>query len=126
MKKINNVDDAINIFLDDVDCNLKQKSYITCLKELDKKWFFRKRKFKQCDSIFKEYQHCVTYANENKLYKRVNYNTAFDKAEIQKKIIDSKLENRKDALNYLQGNITAEDYKKKDDSSNVRKKIIEL
>jgi len=126
MKNIKNVDDAINLFLDDVDCNLKQKSYISCLKELDKKLFFKKRKFKQCESIFKDYQHCITYANENKIYKRINYNTAFDKAEIEKKMIESKLENRKDAINFLEGKISAEEYKIKEENPNSRKKIIEL
>lgn len=126
MKKISNVDEAINIFLDDVDCNLKEKSYITCLKELENKWFFKTKKFMQCEAFFKQYQHCIAYANDNKIYKRHNYNPAIDQARIEKKIIDGKLENRKDAIKYLEGSMTLEEYKSKQEGSKLRKKIIEL
>ncbi len=126
MEKIKNANQAIEIFMDDLDCNIKQKLYIKCLRDFDESWIFRKNKFKNCEKINQEYIHCLLYSNESKLIDRKNFEVEINKLDTTKKIESAKLENKKDALDFLEGKLSEEEYKKKVQNTDLRKKIIEL
>lgn len=128
MKKDSNVNlnDVLDQATDSYNCNLKEKNVAKCFEELDKKYFFKKRKYHKCLEIQKEFQHCLIYSNEINLNKRTVFKAELNRYEIYDRVQEAKLENKLDAFAFSQGQITEEDLLAKKDNPNARKKIVEL
>ena len=111
---------------DSVNCNLKEKKIYECFKELDKVYFFKKRKYNKCLNLQKEFQNCLLYSNQISLNKRQNYKSEINSIEIEEKYKNLKNENMQDAINFIEGKLTEEEILKKPENPKIRKKIIEL
>ncbi len=115
----------VDRYVDHYNCNQIESSLYSCFNELDKKFFFKRRKYNQCLKIQKEFQHCLIYSNENKFVKREPYYTINSKNEIYEKYSEAKLENKKDAYDFVSGKKTEEDILNKE-NKNAKKNLIEL
>jgi hypothetical protein len=119
-----NINQVYDSFTDSLNCNLKEREVIKCFNELDKKIFFKTKKYKKCIELDEQYKHCLVYANQNKIYKRETYRTENVKIDIYLKYLQSHTEKRKDTLDYLSGKISEDDLKNKKSNSPI--KLIEL
>jgi hypothetical protein len=121
-------DEIVDIYSNSFNCNLKEKQLIKCFSDFDKKWFFRAKKFKECNNLDLEFKNCLIYSNNNKFYKREAYNPANNKIEIYQAERQALLENKQNAYDYLTGKKTEEELLKATDNerSKKNKKIIEL
>lgn len=124
--KIPPLEVLISLDTDSYNCNLKEKAMAKCFYELDQKRFFKKRKFKQCLRLEKEFQHCLVYSNQMSLNKRDNYKSEVNNIEIYNKYKDIRSDNKKDAFDFVQGKKTEDDIINKSNANTTRKKIIEL
>jgi hypothetical protein len=115
----------VNKYVDHYNCNQIESSLYNCYVELDKKIFFKKRKYKKCLEMQKEFQHCLIFSNESKMTKREPYYLYDKHDEIKENYDKSKLENKKDAFDYVSGKKTEEDMLNKE-VINKRKNLIEL
>ena len=61
----------VDKYIDHYNCNQIETALYNCYVELDKKIFFKKRKYKKCLNIQKDFQHCLIYSNEYKIQIRV-------------------------------------------------------
>jgi hypothetical protein len=130
MKKTENKQKDLNQLLDEAtdsyNCNMKEKTVFKCFEELDKKIFFKKRKYKQCLELQKEFQHCLIYSNEINIHKREAFKGEVNKLEIHNKNQEWKLQNKLDAYQFTEGTKSEQDILNKPDNPNARNKIIEL
>ena len=115
----------VNKYVDHYNCNQIESSLYNCYVELDKIIFFRKRKYQKCLKMQKEFQHCLVFSNENKSTKREPYYFHDTNNEIKDNYDKSKLENKKDAFDFVSGKKTEEDMLNKE-VINKRKNLIEL
>lgn len=120
------LDEVIDNIMNKSNCNLIKSQMYKCLQELENKFLFRKRKFKQCQLFEQEYKHCVVYSNENKLLNRVNYDQEELMIDMYKQNKENKLENKLSAMQYTEGKLTEEELKNRAEGSTTRKKVIEL
>jgi len=117
--------DAMNSYTDSYNCNLKEKLLIRCFNEYDNQYFFKKRKFKKCLELEKEFQHCLVFSNEMSLNKRINYESERNAAEIfniNKELI---VENKMNAMDYISGKKSQEEVLNRSENYK-RKKVVEL
>jgi hypothetical protein len=118
------VDNVIDQYLDNNNCNIKEKELYKCFKELDNKIFFRKRKYRKCMQIENDFRHCLVYSNENKITKREPYRFENSAIEIHQKYKEQKIKNKKDAYDFVSGNKTESEIINKNTKSG--KNVIEL
>jgi hypothetical protein len=121
-----NLNELLDKALDSVDCNQKEKDVTKCFQDLDSRIFFKRRKYSQCLTLQKQFQHCLVYANQNSLNKRENFRGEINRLELDIKYEAIRSENKKDAINFMQGNLREEDLLNKPENPQARKKIIEL
>lgn len=123
-----NLDDAINKFMDDTDCNIKEKQVIQCFNELDQVSFkfLKKRKYKKCLTLDQEFKNCLVYSNSHKLTPKVNYDVGNVFIDRYLNYKEWKFENQTDALNFMTGKISEQDLLNKETNKKVTKKIVEF
>jgi hypothetical protein len=130
MKKIENKQKDLNQLLDEAtdsyNCNMKEKTVFKCFEELDKKIFFKKRKYQKCLELQKEFQHCLIYSNENNIYKRQAFKGEINKLEIHNRNQERKLQNKLEAYQFTEGTKSEQEILNKPDNPNARNKIVEL
>lgn len=130
MKKIENKQKDLNQLLDEAtdsfNCNMKEKTVFKCFEELDKKIFFKKRKYHKCLELQKEFQHCLIYSNENNIHKRQAFKGEINKLEIHNRNQERKLQNKLEAYQFTEGTKSEQEILNKPDNPNARNKIIEL
>jgi hypothetical protein len=115
----------VDKYIDHYNCNQIETALYNCYVELDKKIFFKKRKYKKCLNIQKDFQHCLIYSNEYKIQKREPYYAKSGNDDNYEKYTKAKIENKKDAFDYVSGKKTEKDILNKE-NPNVRKNLIEL
>jgi hypothetical protein len=121
-----NLNELLDKALDSVDCNQKEKDVTKCFQDLDSRIFFKRRKYNKCLTLQKEFEHCLVYANQNSLNKRENFRGEINRLELDIKYEAVRKENKKDAINFVQGKLSEEDLLNKPENPEARKKIIEL
>ena len=100
-------------FSNDFNCNIIEKNLIKCYVDLDKKWFFKTRKYKKCQNIDLEYRNCLINSNDNRLIKKefVDINQKYK--EDYEKVLSVQKENKANTINYLEGSEENKDKKVK-------------
>ena len=130
MKKTENKQKDLNQLLDEAtdsyNCNMKEKTVFKCFEELDKKIFFKKRKYQKCLELQKEFHHCLIYSNENNIHKRQAFKREINKLEIHNRSQEWKLQNKLEAYQFTEGTKSEQEILNKPDNPNARNKIVEL
>ena len=121
-----NLNELMDKAMDCLNCNQKEKELAKCFQELDSKIFFKKRKYNQCLALQKEFQYCLVYSNEKSLNKRENFRGEINRLEIEQKYQKLRNENKKDAIDFMEGKLSEADILNKPENPEARKKIIEL